>query len=178
MCADLIRVVSLTSEAVVKRCPGIAIILTAKYAPVNPEHYNKFKTPTSWAELEFKIQQHLLTPCSTVLLEQLTGSQLVNKFPAFYGTRRFTTAFTSARHLSLSWASSIQFLPTHPTSWRSILILSSHLCLGLPSGPFHSSFPKKILYTPLLPPYVLHAPPISFFLILSPEQYFVSSTDH
>ena len=24
----------------------------------------------------------------------------------------------------------------HPTSWRSILILSFHLCLGLPSGRF------------------------------------------
>jgi hypothetical protein len=24
--------------------------------------------------------------------------------------------------------------PHHLTSWRSILILSSHLCLGLPSG--------------------------------------------
>jgi hypothetical protein len=28
--------------------------------------------------------------------------QLVKKFPAFCGTRRFITAFTSARHLSLS----------------------------------------------------------------------------
>jgi len=30
------------------------------------------------------------------------------------------------------------------------LILSSHLCLGLPSGPFPSGFPTKTLYTPLL----------------------------
>ena len=37
-----------------------------------------------------------------VLLKKLTGFQLV-KFPAFYGTRRFITAFTSARHLSLSY---------------------------------------------------------------------------
>ena len=29
---------------------------------------------------------YLLTPYSTVLLEKLTGSQLVKKFPAFYGT--------------------------------------------------------------------------------------------
>ena len=36
-----------------------------------------------------------LTPCSTVLPEKLTGSQLVKKFPVFYGTRRFITAFTS-----------------------------------------------------------------------------------
>ena len=45
---------------------------------------------------------YLLTPWSRVLPEKLTGSQLVNKFPAFYGTRRFITALTSARHLSLS----------------------------------------------------------------------------
>jgi len=32
----------------------------------------------------------------SILLEKLTGSHLVKKFPAFYGTRRFITAFTSA----------------------------------------------------------------------------------
>jgi hypothetical protein len=63
---------------------------------------------------------------------------LVKKFSAFYGTRRFITAFTSARHMSLSWASPIQSIPPHPTSWRSALILSSHLRLGLPSGFFLS----------------------------------------
>jgi hypothetical protein len=44
---------------------------------------------------------YLITPWSRVLLEKLTGLQLVNKFPAFYGTRRLITAFTSARQLSL-----------------------------------------------------------------------------
>jgi hypothetical protein len=37
------------------------------------------------------------------VLERLTGSQLVNKFPAFHGTRRFITAFTSDRHVFLFW---------------------------------------------------------------------------
>jgi len=49
-----------------------------------------------------------LTPCSRVLLEQLTGLQLVKKFPAFYGTRRSITVSTSPHCMSLSWASSIQ----------------------------------------------------------------------
>ena len=80
-----------------------------------------------------------------VLLEQLTGLQLVKKFPAFHGTRRFITALTSVRYLSLSWASPIQSTHPHPTSWRSILILSTHLRLGLPSGLFPSSFPTKTL---------------------------------
>ena len=45
---------------------------------------------------------YLLTPRSRILLEKLTGFQLVKKFPAFYETRRFITAVTSAPHLSLS----------------------------------------------------------------------------
>ena len=93
---------------------------------------------------------YLLTPCSRVLLENLTDFQLIKKFREFYGTRRFTNAYTSAHHLSLSWARSIQSIPPHPTSWRSISILSTHLSLGLPSGLFPSGCPTKTLYTPLL----------------------------
>ena len=44
----------------------------------------------------------------------------------------FITVLTSARHLSVSWANSIHSSQPPPTSWRSILILSSHLRLGLP----------------------------------------------
>ena len=95
---------------------------------------------------------YLLTPWCRVLLEKLTGLQLVKKFPAFYGTRRFITALTSLRHPSLSWTSPIQSIYPHPTSWRSILILSTHLRLGLPSGLFPSGFPTKNLYAPLSSP--------------------------
>ena len=98
------------------------------------------------------LHKYLLTPWCRVLLEKLTGLQLVKKFPAFYGTRRFITALTSVRQLSLSWASPIQSIYPHSTSWRSILILSTHLCLGLPNGFLPSGFPTKTLYTPLSSP--------------------------
>jgi hypothetical protein len=90
--------------------------------------------------------------------------------------RRFITAFTSSRHLSLSWAKSIQYIrraiplltlwafvacyrenlyvyltiPPHPNFWRSILLLFYRLHLGLPTSSFPSSFPTKTLYTLLL----------------------------
>jgi hypothetical protein len=72
--------------------------------------------------------------------------QLLKNFPKCYGTRRFIIVFTRALHWSLSWARSIQSIPPHPISLRSISILYSHLCLGLPGGLFHSGFPTKILY--------------------------------
>ena len=86
---------------------------------------------------------YLLTPWCRVLLQKLTGLQLVKKSPAFHGTRRFITALTSVRHLSLSWASPIQSTYPHPISWRSILILSTHLRLVLPSGLIPSGFPHQ-----------------------------------
>ena len=93
---------------------------------------------------------YLLTPWCRVLLEKLIGLQLVKKFPAFHGTPRFITALTSVRHLSLSWASPIQSIYSHPISWRSIIILSTHLRLGLPCGLLPSGFPARP-YTPPSP---------------------------
>jgi hypothetical protein len=49
----------------------------------------------------------IITPMNIVRLEKLTDSQLVYKLPTFYGTRKYITAFASARHLSLSLARSI-----------------------------------------------------------------------
>ena len=89
------------------------------------------------------------------LLEEVTGVQLVKKFPACYEARSFITALASLLHLSISWASSIQSIPSHPTSWRFILILSSHLHLCLPNGFFPSGFPTKTLHMSVLSP--IHA---------------------
>ena len=92
----------------------------------------------------------LLTPWCRVLLEKLTGLQLVKKFPAFHGTRRFITALTSVHHLSLSWASPIQSIYPHPTSWRSIVILSTSRS---PQWSPSLRFPHQ---DPIYPPLLTH----------------------
>jgi hypothetical protein len=78
----------------------------------------------------------LITPWSSVLLEQLTDFQLVKKLPASYGNRRLITAFTSPRHLSLSWASSIQSVP--PSQFLEI-----HLNIILSAVSFPQASPPK-----------------------------------
>ena len=100
---------------------------------------------------------YLLTYLLTYSMEQSHSWESISfaarqEFPPFYGTRSFITAFTSACHLFLSWPSSIQSIPPHSTSWRSILILSTQLRLGLPSGLFPSGFPTRNLCTPLFFP--------------------------
>ena len=69
------------------------------------------------------VHTYSLTPLTRVLLEKLTGSAASQEIPRIFGTRKFLTVFTSARHLSLSWANSIQSPQPPPTSWRSILIV-------------------------------------------------------
>jgi len=80
----------------------------------------------------------------TYSTEQSPGSAASQEISRIFGTRRLITILTSAHHLSLSSANSIQS-PQPP----SILILSSHLRLGLPNGLFPSGFPTRTLYTTL-----------------------------
>jgi hypothetical protein len=54
-------------------------------------------TPSHLISLRPHIHTYLLTPWSTVLLEKLTGYELVKKFPTYDRTRKFTSAFTRAR---------------------------------------------------------------------------------
>ena len=116
----------------------------------------------------FNILSMLLVLTYLLLLEKLTGFQPVKKFPAFHGGPRFITAFTSTHQLSLSGASSVQSIPPHPTSWRSILTSSSHLRLVFLSGLFTSDFPARKLYTLLLSP--IRATCLAHLIsILSPE---------
>ena len=61
----------------------------------------------------------------------------LRKFPAFYGTRSFITAFTTARHLFLFCARSIQSTPqSHLSKIRFNIILPST------PGSFKSSSPQ------------------------------------
>jgi hypothetical protein len=53
----------------------------------------------------------IFTPWSRVFPEKRKRPKLLKKLPVFYGARRFITAFTRARHLSLSWARVIQSMP-------------------------------------------------------------------
>jgi hypothetical protein len=53
-------------------------------------------------DLTATVQYVLLTPWSKVLLEKLTVSQPVKKFPAFCGTRMFITVLTRDLYLSIS----------------------------------------------------------------------------
>ena len=77
---------------------------------------------------------------------------------SFYWTRRFITEFTNTYQLFITLVRSNQSLPSQSTFWGFILILLSHLPLGLPSG-FHT----KILYTPLLYFYIPRTSHSSWF---------------
>ena len=70
---------------------------------------------------------YLPTPWSRILLEKPTGSQLVKKLPTYYGTRRIITAFTSARHQSLTWASPVNTSTSRFLNIRLNIILPSTL---------------------------------------------------
>jgi len=76
---------------------------------------------------------------SRVLLQKLMVSQVVNKFPVFYGTHGFILSNRTCI-LVLIIARWIWPTRSHPLSLVSTLKLSSDQCLGIPSGFFPSCF--------------------------------------
>jgi hypothetical protein len=70
----------------------LIFVITYTVSPRNSGYYEgrlyEFRT-----EIHSILTNQLpLIPWSRVLLEKLTGAQLVKKLPAFYGTGRFITA--------------------------------------------------------------------------------------
>jgi hypothetical protein len=60
--------------------------------------------------------QNKTTLRSWTLLETPSVAQLLKNFPIFYGIRMFITLYKEPSTDPLSWARSIQFIPTNPIS--------------------------------------------------------------
>jgi hypothetical protein len=80
--------------------------------------------------------------CGDLLEKLIVANQ---ESPHFLWYPKFIAVLTRERHRSVSGARWIHSIPQHPIFLRSILVLSSHLYLGLPSGLFTSGFPTEIL---------------------------------
>ena len=140
-----------------------------------PTYNYKHTFFTSYSSSVFSFLIYLLPPCSSVLLENLTGSQGGKKFSAFYGIRRFITAFIKCPLLApiLSQINPVHVPPFNFLKIHFSINLSS--MTGSPKWSLSLKSPHQLSIHLFFLSYVLHAPPISLFSILSPEQYWVRS---
>jgi hypothetical protein len=94
------------------------------------------------AAIEESNVREMMTAWNKVLVEKLTVSLPVNKFPVFYGTQGFTEFRAALVTVLGPIKEPILF---HTRSSISVLILSCRLRLGLRSGLFPSDLPIKIM---------------------------------
>ena len=122
---------------------------------------------------------YLLTPWSRVLLEKLTGFAANQEIPPIL--------WNPMVHYRIhKCPPPVPILcQSDPFHTLTSYLLKNHLNIILPSTPgslmwsLSFRFPhQNPVYASPLPPYALHAPPISFFSILSPGKYWVRRIDH
>jgi hypothetical protein len=96
------------------------------------------------SEFDTRSRDCFLTMTGTIVThgavtsEKLTRPKPAKKFPAFYRTGRFITAFTRTR----------QAPPPPPQSWRSVLILSSLMMDAVTSKNTDLSSQSPSIHTP------------------------------
>ena len=113
----------------------------------------KFFTKILGVTYRSYILTYLLTPWCRVLLEKLTGLQLVKKFPAFLWNPKVHYRTHNVRHLSLSWVSPIQSTHPPPTS------LEIHPNIIYPSTPRSPQWSLSLRFPhqdPIRPPLLTH----------------------
>ena len=108
---------------------------------------------------------YLLTPWSRALLEKLTGSQQVKKFPALYGTPK---VYYHIHNCPPTVPILNQFDPVHALTSHFLKIHPNIFLQYTPGFPHLNP-----VYSFPLHPNVLHDLPILFFSIWSPEQYWM-----
>ena len=125
--------------------------LVKKYSPHFMEPEDSLSLARSIQSDHFLCLVHPMDQSPYWEADASAASQKKKNSPQFYGTRKFTNKFTSARNLSLPWASSIQ---------------SDHFLLGALYGP---------LIPTILPVLVVHRTFVHTyhrFNLLDPELFF------
>ena len=115
--------------------------------------------------------------------DRFSASQVIHRFiwnrNVHYRTHKFTPPVPTLKQLDPVHT------PPYSNTWRSILILSSYLQPGLPSGLFPSGFPNRILLTPPLIVTCIHIqyshlshPLLTEYVLLCSHQSLSLLTEH